>query len=389
MTLPHIFKNMLSEPMHSGVGAIIMMVIILIFAFLLMRSGLGVLRTIARSETGFALILRYIERPGKFVFVLLILQLFISEIPKTASFMVILEDISVLALIGSLTWFGVRFSNALGEIFTRRRIRRKQNDEQYAQRIRTQAKVLVRSLMAIVMVLCIASVLMTFPSVRQIGASLLASAGVAGVIAGMAARPVLANLAAGLQIALTQPIRVGDLVMVKEEVGTIEEIAGSYIVVRLWDQRRLVVPLQWFIENVFQNWTRTNPQMTGTVFLWVDYRMDLDALRAELARLCQIAPEWDGVLQVLQVSDANEKAMQLRILVSTAQATQCWDLRCRIREGLLKFIQEHSPESFPTLRTQVSIPSGSQPANRPDECTPAKDPAAPNMNTQPAIPHSP
>ncbi len=357
ITLPQIIKNIFLEPMHSAIGAAIMMVTVLGLAFLLMRSGLSALRNIARSESNLALMLKYLERPGKFTFLLFVAQLFISEIPKTSTFMVILSDISALASIASLTWFGTRFAYVSGQIFTRRRIQKKQGDEQYANRIHKQAKVLVRTMMAVVIILAVASVLMTFPNVRQIGASLLASAGVAGVIAGMAARSVLGNLAAGLQIALTQPIRVGDIVKLHEEVGTIEEIAGSYIVVRLWDQRRLLVPLQWFTENSFQNWTRTNPQLIGTVFLWVDYRINLDALREELSRLCKAAPEWDGEIQTLQVADANERAMQLRILVSTAQASQCWDLRCRIREGLLKYIQQHAPQDFPTVRTQVNMPS--------------------------------
>jgi small-conductance mechanosensitive channel len=267
-------------------------------------------------------------------------------------FIVGLRDINILALISSLTWLGTRLSAAVGEIFIQMHPI-DQQDNLYARRIHTQARVLARCMTVLAIVVGVASVLMTFPSVRQIGASLLASAGIAGVVAGMAARPVLGNLIAGLQIALTQPIRVDDVVVIHGEWGRIEEIAGSYVVVRIWDQRRLIVPLQWFIENHFQNWTRTNSQIIGAVFLWVDYRMPLDSLRQELAHLCEEAPEWDKQVQVLQVTDANERAMQLRILVSSADSSLSWNLRCRIREGLLVFIQQQYPDYLPRLRAEI------------------------------------
>ena len=189
---------------------------------------------------------------------------------------------------------------------------------------------------------------------RQIGASLLASAGVAGLVAGIAARPVLGNLIAGLQIALSQPIRLDDVVVIQGEWGRIEEITGTYVSVRLWDQRRLIVPLQWFIENPFTNWTRNSSQIIGTVFLYVDYRMPLAPLREELARIVEHAPEWDGRVQVLQVTDATERAMQLRVLVSSLDSGLNWDLRCRVREGLLDFMQQHYPQYLPRARADVS-----------------------------------
>jgi small-conductance mechanosensitive channel len=196
--------------------------------------------------------------------------------------------------------------------------------------------------------------LMTFPNVRQIGASLLASAGVAGLVAGIAARPVLGNLIAGLQIALSQPIRLDDVVVIQGEWGRIEEITGTYVSVRLWDQRRLIVPLQWFIENPFSNWTRSSSQIIGTVFLYVDYHMPLAPLREELARIVEDAPEWDRRVQVLQVTDGTERSMQLRALVSSLDSGLNWDLRCRVREGLLDFIQQHYPQYLPRARAEVS-----------------------------------
>jgi hypothetical protein len=162
----------------------------------------------------------------------------------------------------------------------------------------------------------------------------------------------LGNLIAGLQIALAQPIRLDDVVIIEGEWGRIEEITGTYVVVRIWDERRLVVPLNYFIENPFQNWTRTTSQLIGSVFLWLDYRMPLEPLRAELQRLCKQAPQWDGRVCVLQVTDANEQAMQLRVLVSTVDSGTGWDLRCFVREGLIAFVQAHYPQHLPLRRTE-------------------------------------
>jgi small-conductance mechanosensitive channel len=198
---------------------------------------------------------------------------------------------------------------------------------------------------------------LTIPGVRQVGTSLLASAGVAGLAVGFAAKPVLSNLIAGLQIALTQPIRLDDVVIIEGEWGRIQEITGTYVVVRIWDDRRLIVPLNWFMENPFQNWTRTSSQLLGSVFLWVDYGVPLEPLRQELQRLCDKAPEWDRRVCLLQVTDTNEKAMQLRVLVSTADSGRGWDLRCRVREGLLKFLQEHYPQCLPRLRGEFDTVS--------------------------------
>ena len=175
----------------------------------------------------------------------------------------------------------------------------------------------------------------------------------AGLVAGIAARPVLGNLIAGLQIALSQPIRLDDVVVIQGEWGRIEEITGTYVSVRLWDQRRLIVPLQWFIENPFANWTRSSSQIIGTVFLYVDYRMPLAPLREELARIVEAAPEWDRRVQVLQVTDGTERAMQLRALVSSLDSGLNWDLRCRVREGLLDFIQQRYPQYLPRARADV------------------------------------
>lgn len=214
---------------------------------------------------------------------------------------------------------------------------------------------LARTLDSIVVLIGGAMMLMTFPAVRQVGASLLASAGVLGIIAGLAARPVLGNMIAGLQIGLTQPIRLDDVVIVENEWGTIEEITSTYVVVRIWDQRRLVVPLAHWIEKPFQNWTRNSSELIGTVFLWVDYRMPLEPLRQELQRVCEAHPLWDKRVALLQVTDTTERAMQLRALVTAASSPAAWDLRCAVRESLIDFVQREYPQFLPTVRTQAEL----------------------------------
>jgi len=258
---------------------------------------------------------------------------------------------ATLGLIAGLTWGGIRVVRAIGRGVLDRYGDGNGRGEYHARRIQTQTRVLVRILAFLVGLVGVAGMLMTFPGVRQIGASMLASAGVAGLVIGFAARPVLANLLAGLQIALTQPIRLGDVVIVENEWGWIEQIFSTYVVVRVWDERRLVVPLNYFIEHPFQNWTRDSSQLIGGVHWWVDYRMPLDPMRAALKRLCEAAPEWDGRVALIQVVDASDRAIQLRALVRAQDAPKAWDLRCRIREGMVDFIQREYPQFLPQIRS--------------------------------------
>lgn len=259
----------------------------------------------------------------------------------------------VVVLIAVVTWLAVRCVQAAEAFFTRR-FPVDVADNLHARRVLTQSRVLGRTATVLIVLLGFAAALMTLPLVRQIGASLLASAGLAGLAVGLAAKPVLGNLIAGLQIALAQPIRLDDVVIIEGEWGRVEEITGTYVVVRIWDERRLVVPLNWFMEHPFQNWTRRTAQIVGTVFLWLDYRVPLAPLREELQRLCREAVEWDGRVCVLQVTDASDRAVQLRALVSSCDSGRNWDLRCRVREGLLAFVQSHHPDALPRWRGEWS-----------------------------------
>jgi small-conductance mechanosensitive channel len=223
-------------------------------------------------------------------------------------------------------------------------------DNLAARRIQTQARVLSRSAMVLVLIAGTAMALLTFPGARQLGASLLASAGVLGLVAGIAARPVFSNLIAGLQLALAQPIRLDDVLIVEGEWGRVEEITGTYVVLKIWDERRLVIPLQWFIEHPFQNWTRTNSRIHQAVYLHVDFATPLAPLRAELERVVRAAPEWDQRTATLVVVDTSERTMKLRALVSAADAGRAFDLGCKVREALLAFLARELPESLPQLR---------------------------------------
>jgi small-conductance mechanosensitive channel len=222
-----------------------------------------------------------------------------------------------------------------------------------ARRIRTQSQVFRRIGIMGVGFVTLATMLMTFPNVRHVGVSLFASAGVAGLVAGLAARPVLTNLIAGVQIALTEPIRIDDVVIVEGEWGRIEEIAMTYVVVRIWDLRRLVVPLSYFIEKPFQNWTRATADLLGTVYIYTDYCVPVDEVRKELRRILETSGMWDGRVCVLQVTNSTDRAVELRALMSAPNSGTAWDLRCYVRERLIQFVREHYPESLPRTRAEV------------------------------------
>jgi len=260
-----------------------------------------------------------------------------------------------LALIAGTCWLAIKAIQAFADGIVARHPADVE-DNLAARRIATQARVLARTAMTGVVMAGVALMLMTFPGARQVGASLLASAGVVGIVAGIAARPVFSNMIAGLQIALAQPIRIDDVLIIEGEWGRVEEITSTYVVLRIWDERRLIIPLQWFIEHPFQNWTRTSSEILGTVFLYADYRLPLDPLRTELQRVLDAAPEWDKRVNVLQLTDVTERTIQIRVLVSARSSGLAFDLRCRVREALVTFIQREYPDCLPQVRMPVEGP---------------------------------
>lgn len=228
-------------------------------------------------------------------------------------------------------------------------------DNLMQRKLITQLQFIRRLLIVVVVLIFVSAILLNFESVRKFGTGILTSAGIAGIIIGFAAQRSLGNLLAGLQIAFSQPIRIDDVVIVENEWGRVEEITLTYVVIKLWDLRRLVVPLNYFIEKPFQNWTKTSADIIGSVSIFLDYRVPMDALRRKLNDLLESNPLWDGNTKVLQVVGANDKAMEIRALMSARNAGDAWDLRCFVREGLLTYVRENYPESLPAFRSEVII----------------------------------
>lgn len=254
-----------------------------------------------------------------------------------------------LAFIAAGTWLLVNTTFGLQEILLSRYDIVAQ-DNLRARTVHTQIHVLVRIFVVILVILAIALALMTFPRIRQIGFSILASAGIIGIIAGIAAQRSIANFLAGVQIAFSQPIRMDDVVIVEGEWGVIEKITLTFVVIRLWDLRRLVVPIIYFLEKPFQNWTYTGSNLLGTVLLNVDYTMPVSEMRTELHRILSGTHLWNGKSWALQVTDAKERTLELRALVSADNAGNLWNLRCLVREELSQFVREQYPHCLPRMR---------------------------------------
>jgi len=237
-----------------------------------------------------------------------------------------------------------------------------------ARKVYTQVHILKKVVLTIIGAIALSVVLMVFDNLRQIGTSILASAGVLGIIVGLAAQKSISTLLAGIQIAITQPMRIGDVVIVENEWGWIEEITLTYVVVKIWDLRRLVLPIGYFLEKPFQNWTRTSAQILGTVYLYVDYRFHVDLLREPLRKIAEASPDWDRQVCGLVVTGASERCVEVRALVSAADSGKAWNLRCEVREGLLRFLQEHHPEALPQVRLALN------PETPPDQSSTAMPP---------------
>ncbi len=229
------------------------------------------------------------------------------------------------------------------------------------RKIRTQLQFIRRILITFIIGLTIATVLLTFSSMRKIGTGLLTGVGGGGIIIGFAAQRSLSNFLAGMQIAFTQPIRIDDVVLVENEFGWIEDITLTYVVVRIWDERRMILPINYFIEKPFQNWTRTSSALLGTAFIYADYTLPIEPLREELKRLLQSNPLWDGRVMTVAVTNLTDKTVEIRCLVSSHNAGDLFGLRCFVREEMLNFIKQNYPDSLPKNRTELQ---GLAPENR-------------------------
>ncbi len=295
---------------------------------------------------------RHLHTPVEILLILTALYAVIESLQFRWTQNPVIGQAYAIAAIAGVAWLAVRGVQLVSALMLRRfDITRKDNYR--ARMVHTQVKVLRRLVIAIIILLALASILMTFAAIKTLGVSLLASAGVAGIVIGFAAQKTIGNFFTGFQIAITQPIRIDDVVVVEGEWGRIEEINLTYVVVKIWDERRLILPITYFVDKPFQNWTRQTADILGTVMLYVDYSMPVQPVRDELDRMLDNNPLWDGKVKVVQVTDVTKDVMEIRILVSAADSGTAFDLRCAIREGMINFFQKNHPEHFPRLRAEL------------------------------------
>ncbi len=302
----------------------------------------------------FEMLFQHLNGPVQVIFLLSAVYAVLQKLDYPWTDEPFVGKIYAIGMIAGLGWLALRGTSFVGEIILKRFDVAKQ-DNLSARMVHTQIKVVRRLVKAIIVILALAAALMTFEQIRALGVSLLASAGVAGIVLGMAAQKTIGNFFTGLQIAITQPIRLDDVVIVEGEWGWIEEINLTYVVVKVWDLRRLVVPINYFVERPFQNWTRTSADILGTVYLYVDYTMPLEPIRDELTRILkeEAGSLWDGKVNGIQVTNTTDKVMEVRVLVSSADSPKAWDLRCLVRERLVDFMQENYPDHLPVFRAEI------------------------------------
>ncbi|MDB5446390.1 MAG: Small-conductance mechanosensitive channel [Phenylobacterium sp.] len=319
--------------------------------------------------TGHALIVRLVRRgvrgnqfwapllvrtraPGRLAMVIVALSAALAASPLTARQTAFAQHAFAIGFIVLVGWCAL-IAVDLAAVLIARRDRMDIADNLLARKHLTQIRILQRAAASLVIVVTVGLALMTINQVRQWGVSLLAAGGAAGVFVGLALQPLLSNLMAGIQIAMTQPIRLDDQVLVEGEVGNVEEINATYVVVRIWDERRMVLPLTYFLQKPFQNWTRDTAQQTGAVMLYVDYTTPVEPLRAKLAELLQASPLWDRRVNALQVTDAKERTVEIRCLMSAVNSGKLFDLRCAVREALIAYLHEALPTALPRDRQEV------------------------------------
>ena len=333
----------------AGSALIGIIVYLALFAFFtrLLRNSTSTLRL---------MMLKQMRSQARYLLPLLGLVFALPTTPLPERFKAPFEHFLTLCVIGILGWLIITLVHVIATLIRTRYSIAVENNL-HARRIHTQTEVLERIFIGCIVVITLAAMLVTFPQARQIGTSVFASAGIVGVVVGMAARSTFASLIAGLQVAITQPIRIDDAVVVEGEWGWIEEIESTYVVVRLWDLRRLILPLTYFIDKPFQNWTRTTSEIIGVVFIYVDYTLPVERVREELQNILKDSPLWNGKTCVLQVTEFTENTMQLRCLMSANSSSAAFDLRCIVRERMISFLQKNYAQSLPTRRDAVTLSS--------------------------------
>jgi small-conductance mechanosensitive channel len=296
--------------------------------------------------------------PGRAISVSVAAELVLPALQLSPKLFDAMQHVLNLELIASVGWLIVAAVLAIEDV-AKRRFRVDVPDNLQSRRVHTRITVIRRVVVAVVSVGVVGLMLTTFGTARALGASILASAGIAGVIVGIAARPTITNLVAGLQIFFTEPIRIDDVVVVDGQWGRVEDITLVYVAVRLWDERRLILPIVQFVERPFENWTRHSAKLMVTVFLAVDFTVPVQAIRDELADIFDRSTLWDRRYWNLQVTDVNQDAVQLRVLMTARDAGTAWDLRCEVREKLLEYLQMRHPHSLPRKRVELAGGDGS------------------------------
>jgi small-conductance mechanosensitive channel len=304
---------------------------------------------------------QYLARPSRAIFILTCILLVVPVIPGLPDNIdATIRHVVVMAIVAALGWFfiGVVYVFQAGLL---RKYDLTAADNIRARRVHTQFQVFRRILIGFVLVITGGALLWTFndPRIWHYGSGLLASAGIASLILASAAKSTASNLLAGIQIAFTEPIRIDDVVVIQGNWGKIEEITSAYVVLKIWDLRRLIVPLSYFIENPIENWTRESAEILGSSFLYVDYSIPVAELRQEFNRVVKADPLWDGKVLGLQVTNLTEHTMELRCLMSSADSSKSFDLRCNVREAMTAYIQQHYPNAFPTTRFAARPDPGS------------------------------
>jgi small-conductance mechanosensitive channel len=310
-----------------------------------------------KVRTFFELFVENTTGPSRLAYVVFLVGAALPSVNYSIATTLTIAHVLLVAFVLLVGWTSIRASEIFASLYLTR-FRTDVDDNLLARKHLTQIRILKRAGAILIGVITVGVALMTFNEVRQYGISLFASAGAASLVLGLAARPLLTNLIAGVQIAITQPIRLEDAVIVEGEWGWIEEISSTYVVVRLWDWRRMILPISYFLEKPFQNWTRESGALIGSVYLYVDYSIPVQAIRDKLTKVAAESQLCDGKVVNLQVSDAREGVIELRCLVSARNAPQTWDLRCEVREKLIAFIQAEYPHALPHTRVAMDRAGG-------------------------------
>lgn len=297
----------------------------------------------------------HLGKPLNFFLPLVFFNIFVPLLKLPNGSMAIINKSVEIAIIISFAFLLVNLIKVVQDFVISTYDLKKENNLR-ERKIRTQLQFIRKMFVAFVIILAIAAILFSFEGMRKIGAGLLTGVGVSGIIIGFAAQKSLSNLLAGFQIAFTQPIRIDDVLVVEGEWGKVEEITLTYVVIQIWDERRLILPINYFIEKPFQNWTRTSAEILGTVFLYTDYTLPIDELRKEYDRLIDNHKLWDKRVKVIQITDTKQNVMEVRVLMSADNSSDAFDLRCDIREGLITFIQKNYPHCLPKIRADFPMP---------------------------------